>query len=388
MMSGGADRRIGWRLLLAGAMGLCTLDGAGARTCLAGPFAAFVVGHDPAPGQFVNVEAFNDPQAALGAPRGGGTNAADNTSIVSLGAFGGSITLGFDHTVEDDPLNPFGLDAIVFGNAFWSGGHPEDHWAECATIEISRDVNGNGVADDPWYLIPGSHLPDPGERFETVIWDDEVADATYPPALASWIPNGTAGTWSTAGWALPAEIFGTPVVRNPEGEAGVEGIYGYAEYAPTLLLGDFDADNFVDDVSVTPETFYTVPDDPLTVGMTPGSGGGDAFDIAWAVDPVTAIPAGLLGFDFIRIASAVNVSAGLLGEVSAEIDAVADVAPDPFGDVDEDGDIDLADLAELQVCFDVLDVAAAGCGRVDREPDDVVDLQDAAVVLERLAGPR
>ena len=68
----------------------------------------------------------------------------------TLGGFGGTITLIFDHTVEDDPLNPFGMDAIVFGNAFWHGGDWNSHWAECATIEISLDVNGNSEADDPW----------------------------------------------------------------------------------------------------------------------------------------------------------------------------------------------------------------------------------------------
>src|SRR5690606_28851422 len=56
----------------------------------------------------------------------------------------------------NDPLNPMGLDCIVYGNSFWTGGDPHRKWIEPALIEISQDVNGNGLADDPWYVIPGS----------------------------------------------------------------------------------------------------------------------------------------------------------------------------------------------------------------------------------------
>ena len=289
------------------------------------PFAVSVLEFKPAPGQFVNVTEFNDPGAALGSPQGGGTSAADNTSVVSLGGFGGSITLGFDHTVEDDPFNPFGMDAIVFGNAFFLGGDRDRHWAECATIEISLDVNCNGLADDPWYLIPGSHIADPAGQFFVQTWDDNIADGTFPPSTASWIPPGESGEWTTEGYLLPQELFGQLPVVNPESTGDAEGIFGYAEYSPTLILGDTDADDVVDDATITPEVFYTAPDDPTTTGITLGSGGGDAFDIAWAIDPLTGLPAGISGFDFIRITNGVNAIVGILGELSPEIEAVADV---------------------------------------------------------------
>ena len=69
-----------------------------------------------------------------------------------------------------------------------------------------------------------------------------------------------------------------------------------------------------------------MPDDPFTVGITPGSGGGDAFDIAWAVDPVTDERVFLDGFDFIRITTGADGDAGQFGEVSTEIGGVASVA--------------------------------------------------------------
>ncbi len=357
---------------------------------MASPFATVVYEFAPAPGQFVNHAEFNRPSKALGAPVGGGLRAADNTSVVSLGGFGGSITLGFDHTVEDDPLNPLGMDAIVFGNAFYAGGNPNRHWAECATIEISRDANGNGLADDPWYLIAGSHIAVPADHRLIATWDDDTGDSTFPPEQRSWIPPGSFGVWQTQGYVLPAEIFGTIPLVNPSADLTVEAVFGYADYSPTLPLGEGAADGLIDTMSIHAATavFYTKPDDPFEVGVSEGSGGGDAFDIAWAVDPATGLAAGIAAFDFIRITSAVSVEPSLLGEISTEVEAVSDVAPDPFGDVDLDRDVDLFDLAELQTCFGIGPAGGTECEVFDRGPDGVVDLADATTILGRTTGPR
>lgn len=377
------DRPFVWCAVLAPLAGAATLAPAGES-----PFAARVVDYSPAPGQFVNHAQFNDPARALGPPHGAGLVDADNTSVVTLGGFGGSITLAFDHTVEDHPLNPFGLDAIVFGNAFWFGGDPDERWAECAVIEISLDVNGNGLADDPWYLIPGSHIQDPAAQWSTRTWDDVTADSTHPPAGASWIPPGATGVWTTSAYQLPAAIFAQVTVLNPAWGTGREGVFGYGDCSPTLLLGDLDGDNGVDDPTISPEAFYTVPDDPFTVGITSGSGGGDAFDIAWAVDATTGESANLPGFDFIRLSNGVDAVLGPFGEKSPEIDAVADVAPDSFGDADEDEDIDLVDVSWVQRCFLEGTTGGDACARLDRQPDGNVDGVDVEAFVPRLTGPR
>ncbi len=295
------------------------------------PFATEVLEYRPAPGQFVQDPAFNDPAAALGAPVGGGTLDGDETKAVSLGGFGGVLVLGFDHTVRDDPRNPFGLDCILFGNAFWVGGDVNRRWGEPATIEISLDANKNSVADDPWFLVPGSHITDPPARWESQTWDDDANDSTYPPTEAWWVPIGEIGVWQTWGYRLPENPFEIGLIlENPNGPFAIEeGIWGYADCSPTLMLGDMDGDNSIDDAEITPEAFYTVPDDPFAVGVDAGSGGGDAFDIAWAIDPDTGLPAALPGFDFIRITNATNVLFGPFGERSAEICGVADVSPMP-----------------------------------------------------------
>ena len=354
------------------------------------PFAVEVVRYDPAPGQFANHAAFNDSEESLGPPDGMGTANGNNSSVVGLGGFGGFLVLRFDHLVEDHPLNPMGLDAIVFGNAFWVGGDAEARWAECATIEIGHDVDNSGDIDngERWFLVPGSHLAGATTAITEKFWDDDVADDMYPPTLASWIPPNRFGTWSTHAFALPFDVFGQPVLFNDPATTGTESVFGYADASPTLLLGDFDGDDLVDDEFVTPGAFYTDPDNPFTVGIDFGTGGGDAFDIAWAIDPASGEPADLPGFNMMRITNAVDAVLGPLGEKSPEIDAVADVAADPFGDADNDEDRDLLDIAALWECFDPGRSFGDPCIPFSSDGDDLVEWSDAALVLDRLTGPR
>jgi hypothetical protein len=355
------------------------------------PFASIVFDYSPAPGQFVNHPAFNDPTKALGPPVGLGTIDGNDHDVVTLGGFGGSITLGFERTIWDDPANFLGLDAIVFGNAFWVDNNPNRRWAEAAQIEISRDVNGNGEPDDPWYLIPGSHILDPAAQYASQTWDDDTRDDAFPPANGAWIPPGSSGSWLTSAYLLPPAVFNVVVLPNPNGpSATIEGVFGYADLSPTAVLGDLDGDNLADDETLSPDRFYAAPDDPLAVGITPGSGGGDAFDIAWAIDPLTNQPADLEAFDFIRLTTAVNFVAGLVGEKSAEIDAVADAAPEHPGDVNGDGAVDLEDYAVFADCFAGPEFTVVGppCVFVALDGDGDVDLRDFAALEAAFTGGR
>jgi len=354
---------------------------------MADPFAIVVLDYDPAPGQFVNVFGLDDPARALGSPVGGGTAVAGNSSVVTLGGFGGTLVLGFDHTVTDDAANPFGMDFIVYGNAFWSAGNPNLRFGEPGVIEISRDTNSNGMPDDTWYLIPGSLISDPNAQWFVQTWDDNLLDNTFPPIQTStngvdlsWIPPGRSGVWTSEGYLLP-DLFTGSVLPNPLGTAATqEGIFGYTDLSPTLVLGDLNGDNVEDDPFIKPEDFYTIPDDPFTIGVTAGSGGGDAMDIAWAIDPVTGAPANLGGFDFIRIRTGVDIIRDDTGEVSTEIDAVADVAAGMIGDANADGEINLFDAAVLINCLmgPVTPAPPSPCRVMDFDQDGDVDLRDAS----------
>lgn len=329
-------------------VGVCAVGAHG------GDFADVLVEYAPAPGQFINGDTsvpgqvYNDPLAALGAPVGAGKTAPSNAKVVSLGGFGGSITLGFSETVWDDACNPWGIDAIVFGNAFWLGLSGTQRWAEGGVIEISRDVNGNGVADDAWYVVRGSSLSAvPGDDFESQAWDDDAGTAT-PPSEVWWYPDpvvypGFPGMYVTSGYRLPI-VFEVAVLVTPA-PGVLEAYWGYADVSPTLVLGDLDGDGVVDDAGLTAEEFYTRADNPFAVGIDAGSGGGDGFDIAWAVDGVTGERADIAGFDFVRIRTGTNVVVGPLGEQSVEVGGVARARADRlFFDVDGDGVVDVEDV--------------------------------------------
>lgn len=351
-----------------------------------GDFADAVVSYQPAPGQFINNPLFNDPSRALGPPVGGGTISADNTKLVSLGGFGGSIVLRFFQPVLDDPCNPFGLDFIVFGNAVWVSGNPNRRFAEGTIIEIARDANANGIADDPWFVIPGSHIANtppsatPVNAAQSQSWDDTATTPT-PPANIAWYPSamfypGRPSIYSTSTFRLPA-LFETQVLQNPNGSAATrEGVWGYADCSPTLLLGDTNADNVVDAPALAAAEFYTVPDNPFAVGVTPGSGGGDAFDIAWAVDPVSGAPANLGVFDFIRISTGVSFVAGVLGEISSEVSAVSDARPrELFFDVNSDASTNAEDAYAWE------SLAAGANPAADLDGDGTIGARDRALLL-------
>lgn len=382
----------------------------------ASDFAVEVIDCVPAPGQFVNNPAFNDPLDIPGSPNGGGTASPDNSSVMSLGGFGGSIVLRFDHTVTDDPGNYLGLDFIVFSNSTWASGDPQRRWAEPAYVEIMLDVDSNGLPGtspaEVWYLIPGSVLTDAGS-YRSQTWDDVPGDP-YPPDNVNWfpwigtypylpegpcnIPLDENGRYATSAYELPVALYADPggqggllgVIVNPnlgdEDPANdpFEGVWGYAELSPTLKLGDLDGDNVVDDPGALAADFYTMPDNPFRVGVTPGSGGGDAFDIAWAVDPATWQPGNLDEFDFIRITGAIDLVLGILGEVSPEIDAVADVRPVPCpGDLDRNNNVDLVDLIRLRNLDGVEDPAAAFSIAGDLVQDGRHDVRDLVELRAR-----
>ena len=112
----------------------------------------------------------------------------------------------------------------------------------------------------------------------------------------------------------------------------------------------------------------------------------DTLDPNGAIDPDTGEPAELPGFHFIRLTSGVNVLTKL-GEKSPEIDGVADVAPDPIGDVDEDGDIDLFDMAVLMICFESGDSLSDPCLLLDFDANESIDLEDYRSLAPRMTGP-
>jgi hypothetical protein len=245
--------------------GLFALTPDGNRPHLPADFATAVIAADGTNGVRGYTE---NPERLLGPPSVKATpEIPDNSGVFSFG-WGGSVTLAFDRPILNDPRHPSGMDFTVYGNALYVGGDENVSYQEPAFVEVGLDLNGNGRPDpdEPFYLLRGR--PDPGS----------------PP-----------------GFQLGSGLFG--VVDHQETP-----VWGYADVTPTLGAGD-----------------PLVPDDPMTPGITPGSAGGDAFDLAWAVDQ-QGKPAALDHADFIRITHALNATSPF-GVSSSEIDAVSLVRP-------------------------------------------------------------
>ncbi len=136
--------------------------------------------------------------------------------IVTLGR-GGVLVVAFDEPVADDPLNPFGIDLLIFGNSFYSdanypNGVAGTLFAEGGGVEVSADgsewrrvpVLADGLfptlgyldLTDPYATLPGS-VPSDFTR--------SVDPAFDPGGLAfARIVAGYAGSGGGAGIDLAA----------------------------------------------------------------------------------------------------------------------------------------------------------------------------------------
>jgi hypothetical protein len=201
--------------------------------------------------------------------------------MVSLGGWGGSITFGFDHTVE----NREGLDVQILGNAFLMGGSTAYGSSEPGIVMVSRDENGNGLPDDTWYELKGCLYDDPQTRHDYIRTYTREGDTLQNefhrhPYFPQWI----AGEEMTfTGALLPPQterINGQNVQRILD--------YGYADNKPNS-----DKD-------------------------------GTSFDLSWAVD-AQGQPVRLSGVDFFRIYTAVDETLDVTGELSTEICGAIDL---------------------------------------------------------------
>lgn len=285
----------------------------------------------------VTGEPFNDPASALGRPTvdttGDGfsvpldepvplvpVNAAFRAfELVSIGQ-GGSLTLKFNHPVEDDPCNPHGVDFIVFGNAFqtvgggqpWQNGDPNSTFvsrnlfSEPAPVSVSQD----GLE---WFTFDVGPSADSFAPTLGRLYDPKNHDRS----LGDW------NEW----WGAPTD---PTVPLDPT-------------WAPADLMG------------------RTVAEAALLYG---GSAGGTGFDLA------------ALGLEWIQYVRIENDRSFV-----PEIDAVADVAPSsdaPSGNPDLTGNgvVNASDLALLLGSW-----GPCACCPADLNFDGVINASDLALLL-------
>ena len=280
-----------------------------------------VIEYIPAPGQFINTDAYGSSDAAQ-------TIIGSRNGLVSLGAFGGYIIFKFENPVENNPDNPFEIDFTIFGNT--SGEN-----AEPATVFVMKDENNNGNPDDIWYELAGSDY-----YFSNTIHTYEITYTNPQQSTASDVPwtdnqgeNGFiyANDYHTQPYYPMSDYFpninqdnytlhGTKIKAAVDlsDETNIHSFQRAFGYADNHIRGD--ASSFLPDNPYTGEVEYA---------------GGDAFDISWAVD-IDGNYVNLDEIDFIKVQCAVNENMDWLGEVSTEISGALDIAPNTSVNGQED----------------------------------------------------
>lgn len=332
------------------------------------PYLSRVLEYCPAPGQFVNgmpeYEA-GDTYKTVILKAEEQICGSKTPGMITLGAFGGYVTVAFDHPV----LNVAGAkDFKIYGNALPSNASNTSGSSEPGIVWVSVDANGNGLPDDEWYQLAGSEhfklgqisgcygLPyynclyyrpsvnrepevDPGSGKEydpdpvnTYVTDSKYIEFHY----AEWC----FGTLEETDWLRRVSFHSQPYWPQwvEDDELFFSG--GMLPENFTILGGEG-----VPSYSQKPFEWGYVDNQPNSVC--------EGFDIGDAVDRKGHYVE-LTHADFIRIQTGVMQQCGWLGESSTEVCGGEDLHPDA---VPADVEAVIAETAEGVYTLDGLKVA-------------------------------
>ena len=286
----------------------------------ASPYITKVLEYRPAPGQFVNTMPQykeGDTQATMNEKA---LNAIGNNTkgMITLGGYGGYVTVGFDHTIRNaKDANDF----LVLGNAFENSSEP-------GIIKVAYDVNQNGQPDEEeWFEIAGSAHHDPKQE----TW--------YEPAKQAGNSVETYRDYSIT-YKKPAKEPTTNEEKENyifwEDNKGHKGYKVMNQFHPQPYYPQWiEEEQLVFTGTCLPQNginqgtdknpYFVLPS--FTYGYAdnyPNDAAEAAIDIDWAVDK-NGNPANLPGVDFIKIYTGVNQENGWLGENSTEVCGVTDL---------------------------------------------------------------
>lgn len=291
---------------------------------LAGSAPTSVVSYLPI-GQFAN----NSGWGYLGTKFVGPNKTAPETTGVSLGAFGGFIEFYFENGIEDKATNPYGVDFVIYGNAF--NGNPE-----AGAVQVSVDGT-------TWYELAGSNYyksnftannPENGfSKFYTgTLRNTSVIYTKGSSRVTAKLGSLNAADCCPAAW-FPLTTNFTAFENDPTGGATCDSRVSVNLSGNTLTFtgvtaiadSDTTADYAFGYADVTPNgspSEYGEAVNPYTP-YTSDKTGGDGFDLAWAVDIATGEPVNLSGqkVKYVRVYSAV-LDFGRFGETSPEITGI------------------------------------------------------------------
>ena len=265
-------------------------------------------------GQFAN----NSAWGVLGSKFAGKTS-LDSTGV-SLGAFGGFIEFYFENGITNDEKSPYGVDFVVYGNAF--NGNPE-----AGAVQVSEDGS-------KWYELAGSNYYDGNFNYnESASGFSKVYSGTLRNTNVVYT-NGASRVSASLGGRTAKEVCPTawfPLTSNysiggAHTDENVTMTFNSNTLTFTGITAIADSDTTADyafgyaDVTPngSPNTYGDAvnPYTPYTSDKT----GGDGFDLEWAVDIATGLPVDVTGktFHYVRVYSAV-LDFGRFGETSTEI---------------------------------------------------------------------
>ncbi len=296
-------------LLLATATALCL-----AATAQSQKFT--VVELHQAPGQFINELPYADEETTQEEVCANAQEQLEMGALVSLGTYGGYITVKFDHPVE----NKTGNDILIKGNGFYANADPV-YGDETIGGSIEPGIVYVGVGSDPataqWYELAGS------EYFTSEVHDfsityhkptSENVTNDYIRWECSWTDSDGVkrdstgyhaknGSHSQSYWpkyeGKDELTFSGGRLPNNAIEQSGQGTY--------WVLYRYSADSYgYVDASATNDSLYS------------------SFDISWAVDK-DGRPVALDKVDFVRVATGIFQYCGWLGETSTEVSDFADL---------------------------------------------------------------
>ena len=272
-----------------------------AASATSSPNVVKVFSYLPAPGQYINenyTATTMEEACAYAIAR------LNDDKYVSLGYFGGSLVVGFDHSIASDGDYNFAIKNSIYSN-----------YSEPGIVWVMQDENGDGLPNDTWYELKGSEygldctIQDyavtyyrPSAPAMPVAWTDNHGGSGYVNYLVAyhkqdyyyplWVKEDT---YTLRGTRLEARNYdqsgrGTYWV-NPDYD------WGYA-------------DNY-SSIDMIPER---------ATGITAGC---NHFKIADAVT-FDGQPANLQYIDFVKVQTALNAQSGWLGELSTEVTGVID----------------------------------------------------------------
>ena len=237
------------------------------------PFASSVVsyspGSSPAGGFTIAASALGEPTRFTGGPFFPQAvtpfqPAFMASELVSIGA-GGELVVAFDHDVTNDPRNPFGVDLIVFGNAFFGDaayptGTPSGLFAEGGQIAVSADgstwltvsgIDADGFAPtrgwldaSPYATVPGLEPTDFTRPIDPSITAASMIGQDWAAVRTMYDGSGGGAGIDLAPLGLTSIRFVR--VRVPAGAMQSAEIDGFSDVAPEAANGDLDRNGIID----------------------------------------------------------------------------------------------------------------------------------------------